>query len=241
MKVSSNTLLAIMAAQASALVQIEVRFSDTMIDVGDLDLFKATWEAIYAELGNGRAIMTDRTIGAQNHECRPSGDDKPTVNVQVRMNGAWGQTPGLSQNQMREGLVESMFEVLTEVSNKNAYQVFSSCKGFSMIPSFPHDPNAACGPYTSSGQNCDYPCRGEPGIQCTVRSWAHRVPLSMRVTAYIDNQLQADDLTVEFSSTNVNNEKGGCGWVGPVAQALAGFIPVAGEYFAKGIEIGCSS
>ena len=39
MKVSSNSLLAMMAAQASALVQIEVRFSDTMIDVGDLDLF----------------------------------------------------------------------------------------------------------------------------------------------------------------------------------------------------------
>ncbi|KAF9878470.1 d-amino acid oxidase [Colletotrichum karsti] len=241
MKFSSNALLATMAAQASALVQLEARFSDTMVDVGDLDLFKATWEAIYAEPGNARAITTDRAIGAQNHECRPTSDTKETVSVQLKMTGAWGQTPGLSNNEMREGLVTTMYEVLEEVANKNAYQVFSDCEGFSMIPSFPHDPNAACGPYTSSGNNCDYPCKGEPGIQCTTRKWAHRVPSFMRVTAYIDNQLQPDDLVVEFSSSNVNNEKGGCGWVGPVASALAGFIPVAGEYFATGIEIGCSN
>lgn len=47
MKTSSNAVLlsiAALASQAAAEVQMDVRYSDNMIDVGNMDLFAATWQ-----------------------------------------------------------------------------------------------------------------------------------------------------------------------------------------------------
>ncbi|KAF6790755.1 hypothetical protein CSOJ01_14464 [Colletotrichum sojae] len=241
MKTNTNILLAALAAQASALVQMEVRYSDRMVDVGNLDLFAVTWQAIYGETGNKRAIMTDRSFGAQTNECTHYEDYDPDVTVQVKMNGAWGQTPGLTDNQMRDGLVQSLWEVLRTVSDPYGYEVYNGCRGLTWMESVGYTPEAACGP--KSAKNCEYACRNEnsPGLaQCMNHTWGHKVPSTLRVTAYIDGRLQPDDLIVEFGATK-NQEAGGCGLVGEVAGFLAGFIPVGGELFAKGIEIGCAN
>ncbi|KAF6802888.1 hypothetical protein CMUS01_15231 [Colletotrichum musicola] len=241
MKTNTNILLAALAAQASALVQMEVRYSDRMVDVGNLDLFAVTWQAIYGETGNTRAIMTDRSFGAQTNECTHYEDYDPDVTVQVKMNGAWGQTPGLTDNQMRDGLVQSLWEVLRTVSDPYGYEVYNGCRGLTWMESVGYTPEAACGP--KSAKNCEYACRNEnsPGLaQCMNHTWGHKVPSTLRVTAYIDGRLQPDDLIVEFGATK-NQEAGGCGLVGEVAGFLAGFIPVGGELFAKGIEIGCAN
>lgn len=242
MKLTSNLVLAAMAAQASALVQIEVRYSDKMIEVGNLDLFAATWQAIYAEAGNQRSVMMDRSFGADTSTCKFAEDNDSDLTVQVKVNGAWGRTPGLQDNEMREALVTSMWEVLQRVADPTGYETFSGCRGLTWQESVSYTSDAACGP--QSARNCEEPCRkeGSPGLaQCMDHSWGHQVPSSLRVTAYIDDVLQADDLIIEFSSA-VNPKDGGCGIIGEIAGALAEYtIPVAGGLFAKGIEIGCSS
>lgn len=242
MKFSSKIALATMAAQASALVQIEVRYSDNMIEVGNLDLFAVTYQAIYAEDGNQRSVMMDRSYGTFDNTCKSAEEPDPDLNVQVKVNGAWGRTPGLADNEMREGLVAAMWEALQAVTNPSGYEVFSECRGLTWQESVGYTSEAACGPQSS--RNCEEPCRkeGSPGLaQCMNHSWGHSVPSSMRVTAYIDDQLQADDLIIEFASAKTPKE-GGCGIIGDIAAELAGYvIPVAGGLFAKGISIGCSS
>ncbi|KAG6358793.1 hypothetical protein INS49_012312 [Diaporthe citri] len=242
MKLSSNIALATMAAQASALVQIEVRYSDTMIEVGNLDLFAVTYQAIYDEDGNQRSVMMDRSYGTFDNTCKSAEEPDPDLNVQVKVNGAWGRTPGLADNEMREGLVAAMWEALQAVTNPSGYEVFSECRGLDWQESVGYTDTAACGP--ESSRNCEEPCskEGSPGLaQCMKHSWGHQVPSSMRVTAYIDDQLQADDLIIEFASARTPKD-GGCGIIGDIAGTLAGYvIPVAGGLFAKGISIGCSS
>ncbi|KAJ0165598.1 hypothetical protein CTA2_10655 [Colletotrichum tanaceti] len=240
MKAISNIVLAGLAAQASALVQMEVRYSDNMIDVGNLDLFAATWDAIYGEAGNTRAIMMDRSTGTQTNECTHASDYDPDLTVRVRINGAWGRTPGLSDNQMRDGLVQSAWEVLNRVADPYGYEVFNGCRGLTWQESVGYTSDAACGP--SSSRNCEHACRNEnsPGkAECKNLTWGHKVPSSLRVTAYIDGRLQPDDLIIEFGAQS-NTTPGGCGLVGTIAGALAGFVPVAGDVFAVGIDVGCS-
>lgn len=242
MKLTSNIALATMAAQASALVQLEVRYSDTMIPVGNLDLFAATYQAIYAEEGNQRSVMTDRSFGTYDNTCKSAEEPDPDMDVQVKINGAWGRTPGLAQNEMREGLVAAMWEALQAVTNPNGYEVFTECRGLTWQESVGYTSEAACGP--KSSRNCEEPCskEGSPGLaQCMKHSWGHSVPSSMRVTAYIDDVLQPDDLIIEFAS-QARAHDGGCGIIGDIAGELAGYvIPVVGGLFAKGISIGCSS
>ncbi|EKG12912.1 hypothetical protein MPH_09959 [Macrophomina phaseolina MS6] len=132
-----------------------------------------------------------------------------------------------------------MWEVLKEVMARNEYEVFTGCRGTTWMESVAQDPNAACGP--SSAVTCEQACKdvNSPGLaQCTTRTLGHKVPSTLRVTAYIDNQLQPDDLIITFESA-VNPSSGGCGWVGEIASAVAGFIPVAGGLFQQGIALGC--
>lgn len=235
---TSNALLglAALAAQASALVQMEVRYSDNMIDVGDLDIFAATWQTIYDLAGNQRSVMTDRSVESDNDRCKHHEDMKKDLTVNVKMNGAWGQTPGLEQNQMREALISSVWEVLKAVSDKEGYEMFTSCYSLTWKEGGASKPENACG--RTASRTCDT-CGDSAGLaECQTHVWGHKVPSSLRVTAYIDGQLQPDDLIIEFSST-VNPTTGGCGWVGEVASLVSGFIPVGGDLFAKGIELGC--
>ncbi|TLS30998.1 hypothetical protein PpBr36_02624 [Pyricularia pennisetigena] len=245
MKTSTSAVLAGLVAAATAAVQLEVRYSDRMVDVGTLDLMEVTRNAIYAEAGNERSILTDRTHQAYTQTCKSAVDNGADVSVQVKMTGAWGRTPGLKNNEMREGLVAGIFEALKQVSDDTGYEVYSECMGGTWQEGVKYVPEAACGPLTTSGQKCEEPCRSavaSPGTtQCMKHEWAHRVPSMMRVTAYIDDALQPDDLIFEFASTQ-NAQAGGCGIVGKIASKLASYtIPVAGGLFAEGITLLCAN
>lgn len=245
MKTSTSAILAGLVAVATAAVQLEVRYSDRMVDVGTLDLMEVTRNAIYAEPGNERSILTDRTHQAITRTCKSAVENTPDVSVQVKMTGAWGRTPGLKNNEMRDGLVASIFEALKQVSDDTGYEVYSECRGLVWQESVAHVPEAACGRAAASGQTCDGPCRNavaSPGTtQCMKHDWGHRVPSVMRITAYIDDALQPDDLIFEFASTQ-NAQAGGCGIIGKIAGKLASFtIPVAGGLFSEGINILCAN
>lgn len=231
-----------LAATAHALVQIEVRYTDKMVEVGNMDLHAATYAAIYAEPGNQRGIVTDRTFEGVTNQCQPRLTPGNDVTVQVKMNGAWGRTPGLKDNEMREGLVASIWEVLKTVSDKNGYEVYTECDGMDWNNPAVHVPGAACG--AKAAKSCKDQCShvNTPTlVQCMKHSWGHQVPSQLRVTAYIDGALQPDDLIIDFASTK-NTKGGGCGIIGEIAGTLAGYtIPVVGGLFAQGITLACSS
>ncbi|KAL8382219.1 hypothetical protein RB595_006144 [Gaeumannomyces hyphopodioides] len=242
---ASNMLLASIAgfaATAQALIQMEVRYSDKMVEVGNMDLQAATRDAIYAEPGNQRGIITDRTFSGVTNQCQPRLEPGPDVTVQVKMNGAWGRTPGLQDNQMRDGLVASLWEVLTAVSDDTGYEVYTECDGMSWNEAVVHVKEAACG--ALAAKSCKDQCANvnTPTLtQCMKHSWGHRVPSQIRVTAFIDGALQADDLIIDFASTQ-NTKPGGCGIIGKIAAKLATYtIPVAGGLFAEGIQLACAS
>ncbi|KAB2573518.1 hypothetical protein DIS24_g11834 [Lasiodiplodia hormozganensis] len=244
MKTSNNAVLlaiAALASQAAAEVQMDVRYSDNMIDVGNMDLFAATWQTIYDTAGNERSVITDKSTGTDNNPCTSKEDSDPDLTVSIKMNGAWGQTPGLEVNQMRDGLVQSMWEVLRNIADRNKYDVFGGCTGFTWQEGTAGDANAACGP--AAATSCENACKDASDIasqvECSIKTTGYKVPSEMRVTAYIDNQLQADDLIISISAAK-NPETGGCGIQGEIAKAVAGFIPVAGGLFAQGIAIGCT-
>ncbi|EJT78218.1 hypothetical protein GGTG_03320 [Gaeumannomyces tritici R3-111a-1] len=241
----SDMLLARIAglvATAQALIQMEVRYSDKMVEVGNMDLQAVTRDAIYAEPGNQRGIITDRTSTGVTNQCQHRLEPGPDVTVQIRMNGAWGRTPGLQDNQMRDGLVASLWEVLKSVSDDTGYEIYTDCYGTSWTESARHVKEAACG--ALAAKSCKDQCAhvNTPTLtQCMKHSWGHRVPSQIRVTAFIDGALQADDLIIDFASTQ-NNKPGGCGIIGKIAAQLATFtIPVVGGLFAEGINLGCAS
>ncbi|KAL1633917.1 hypothetical protein SLS58_010861 [Diplodia intermedia] len=243
MKTSNNALLlaAALASQATALVQMDVRYSDNMIDVGNIDLFAQTWQILYDTAGNERSVVTDKDISSDNNPCTSENDSSPDLTVSIKMTGAWGQTPGLEQNQMRDGLIQSAWEVLRNIADRNKYNVYGGCTGFTWQESVPGDANAPCGPKAAT--TCEEACKDEsdiPGsVECSLVTTGYKVPSELRVTAYIDDQLQPDDLIISIESV-VNPVTGGCGISGEIAKAVANFIPVAGSLFSQGIMIGCT-
>ncbi|KAH7049300.1 hypothetical protein B0J12DRAFT_100924 [Macrophomina phaseolina] len=244
MKTSSNVLLALaaLASQAAAEVKMYVAYSDNMVDVGNLDIFKNTWQTLYETSGNERSVVTDKSIGTDNNPCTSKYDSDPDLTVRIKMNGAWGQTPGLEQNQMRDGLVQSMWEVLRNIADRNKYDVYGGCTGFTWQEGTPGDPNSPCGgpaPSKSCADACKDAADSPEMVECTIVTTGYKIPSELRVTAYIDDQLQPDDLIISIDAAK-NPETGGCGIQGEIAKAVAGFIPVAGGLFAQGIAIGCT-
>ncbi|KAL1616236.1 hypothetical protein SLS54_008529 [Diplodia seriata] len=243
MKTNNAILLAVaaLASQATAEVQMDVRYSDNMIDVGNIDLFAQTWQVLYDTAGNERSVITDKDIQSDNNPCTAESDSKPDLTVSIKMNGAWGQTPGLQQNQMRDGLIQSMWEVLRNIADRNKYNVYGGCTGFTWQEGTPGNADSPCGP--RSATSCEDACKDESDIasqvECTVVTTGYKVPSELRVTAYIDDQLQADDLIISIDAA-VNPTTGGCGIAGEIAKAVSGFIPVAGGLFTQGIAVGCT-
>ncbi|OJD30050.1 ureidoglycolate lyase [Diplodia corticola] len=245
MKTSTSTILLAAAAglvsQASAAVQMDVRYSDNMIDVGNLDLFAQTWQVLYDTSGNQRSVITDKSVGTDNNPCTSQHDSDPDLTVKIKMNGAWGQTPGLKQNQMRDGLIQSLWEVLRNIADRNKYDVYGGCSGFTWQEGTARDPKSPCGPVSAT--SCEAACKDASDVahqvECSVVTTGYRVPSELRVTAYIDDQLQPDDLIVSIEAAS-NPTTGGCGIEGEIAKAVAGFIPVAGGLFIQGIAVGCT-
>src|SRR4051812_44187044 len=100
MKFNSNTLFALVALAPAAVsaqadageIQVEVRYTDAMVDVGNLELFAETWQKIYSAEGNGRSILSDTTYTTNSSQCG-SWADKGDREVRVQVNGQWGQIP----------------------------------------------------------------------------------------------------------------------------------------------------
>ncbi|WYZ43092.1 hypothetical protein EsH8_VI_000791 [Colletotrichum jinshuiense] len=224
-------------ASAASPIQVEVRYSKEMIDVGNLNLGQVVWDKIYAEPGNERAIVTDTTYPTTGNKCTTWA--KPVDNdARVVINGAWGRIPDLGPHDSREALVASLVKVLEEVTNPTGWRVFSNCYGLTWQESVP----AWKGPHACGGLNptVSENCLCDSGMaQCEFHTWAHQVPSVIKANLYRDGVLLADNLEINFSSKRRAVDSG-CGTVGQVVSAVVGFLPMPGPLFATGLGVFCS-
>jgi hypothetical protein len=230
-----------LVAAASAKIEVHVSYSDNMINVGNIDLFAQTWQKIYATGGNQYQVLTDTQSSGYDGTCN-SWADGFDLNVQTNINGQWGQVKGLGPHDSREGLVQALWAALKDVSDRNQWNVFSDCYGFTWQEGKPDwagsTGSGACGCYHSTVQT-DCGCYEAENVSCKDRTVAHKVPSKIKANLYQDGALLPDSLEIDFSASDVTPEAGGCGAVGQVAAALASFIPGSGSIFAAGIKVAC--
>ncbi|WYZ44839.1 hypothetical protein EsH8_VIII_000155 [Colletotrichum jinshuiense] len=239
MKSFGPIVLAITALSraASAAIKVEVRFSDQMVNVGNLDLFQTTWQKIYGASGNQQSVVSDNTYPTNDDKCTSHYTDH-NGNARVIINGQWGRVPGLGPHDSREALVQSIWESLKRGSDKAAWDVFTNCYGLTWQEGVPYWKTPACGAVAATvSQQCQCPIGG---AQCQYHSMGHRVPSIIKANLYRDGVLLADSLTIQFSSQAVE-EKGGCGIVGVIASGMASFVPGVGSIFSKGITMLCDN
>ncbi|KAF5632692.1 hypothetical protein F52700_6228 [Fusarium sp. NRRL 52700] len=227
-------MMTALASTSLALNKVEVRVSDEMVQVGNIDLFASTWQAIYAENGNQEAITIDKTYPGEVNRCHADVDDD--INVRVYIEGAWGDSGGTNHNN-RDALVQAAWKAVNEISAKDAYDVFTGC-----CFTDPIQPN--CIPprnYACDQDSCG--CQGGQHAVCSTRTTGHQVP--SHINAYIydaNNNLLSDHLQITFTSASTE-DSGGCGLVGQLVTEFAGFAfsGVLGTLFQKGIELGCGA
>jgi hypothetical protein len=241
MKTTQYLSLAALSGIALAKIKVEARFSNEMVDVGNIDLRKVTWEEIYASVGNERSVVHDNTYEAHANPCTHD-SAAADRHVRVNINGQWGRVPGLGPHDSREALVQSLWAILDDVSKPTGFNVFTECFGTTWqegLPQWAYKGESACGGVTNTvSEECQ--C-GIGSAACRSHSWGHRVPSVIKVNLYnAEGALLADSLTVNFAS-EVPESTDGCGFAAAVASTVAGFIPGAGSLFDAGIELACES
>jgi hypothetical protein len=230
-----------LVATASAKIQAEVRYSDTMVDVGNIDVFAATWQKIYGTAGNQRSILADVTSSGYNGACN-SWADGFNLNVNTHIDGQWGQIPGLGPNDSREALTKSIWAALQEIMKLNERNVFSMCYGFTWQEGKPSwcyagGEGGACGCNKNSVQT-DCSCPDAENVSCKDKTVGHKVPSSIKANLYQDGALLADSIEITFSAQDTT--AGGCSVAERIAGALAGLVPGAGSIFSAGVTIDCA-
>lgn len=229
-----SVMLSALASTVLALPKVEVRVSDEMVQAGNIDLFAATWQAIYAENGNKEAVTIDKTYPGQLKRCHQ--DLKTEINVRVYIEGAWGDAGGVNHNN-RDALVQAAWKAVNEISAKDAYDIFTGCCFTDAIqPSCSVPARSVC-----DRNSCG--CQGGQHAVCSTRTTGHQVPSHVNAYIYDNNgNLISDHLQITFSSATTA-PSGGCGIVGTLTSEFAGFAfpGVLGQLFQKGIELGCGA
>lgn len=170
-----------MASVASALLNMHVAYSDNMINVGNADLFAATWQKIYATDGNSLGVVTDASYGADTGTCQTDNDQDITMRLQ--MTGAWGSEGDISEYEMRDSIVQTLWAAINSIAEQNMYQVYAGCQGTTWQEGPLYTSDAACGP--KSAVSCESACSnvGTPALYVFPNS--NRSYLDIRV--YHDN------------------------------------------------------
>jgi hypothetical protein len=232
-------VLASLPSVMAAKYQLYASYTDSLVNVGDLDTFKAVWNNMY-DVSNDRSGMTSFSSDQNTHKC-VSHAGGPNINVQVHLDGQWGYVNGVNGWQMRDSLIGGMWATVRAIQDKYQYPIYTQCWGSVWQESVLYNRNAACGGAASNGVLCDCPSEdGLSGQECESVTSGHSLPSTIRINVYNpDGSLRADMYQADFSATNIGGYRGGCGKLGAIGEVLAGFIPGIGSYFDKGIKIAC--
>lgn len=185
-------------------------------------------------------MVTDDSYATDSNTCQT--DDKKDLTVQVTMEGAWGASGNVTDTDMRTAMVTTMWSALEAIWNQYQYTVYEGCAGLTWQEAVTYTDTAGCGP--RAAVSCADACAdasSTPGsVQCDTATLASKLPSTLKVTAYEEGELLADELVVTFAATANDVSDGGCGIVGTITEQLATFIPVVGGLFAAGINFECN-
>lgn len=184
-------------------------------------------------------MVSDETYQTDQDTCQT--DDEEDLTVQVTMDGAWGIAGNATAWEMRDAIVLTMWNALDSLWNESQYAVYEGCYGLTWQETPLYASTAACGPYSTNSCKDACPDATTPtSVQCDTVTYAGKLPSELKVTAYNDGVLLADELKVTFAATANDISDGGCGLVGTISEKLASFIPYVGGLFAEGISLECS-
>ncbi|KAF4968361.1 hypothetical protein FZEAL_10403 [Fusarium zealandicum] len=228
---SAITMLAVLAPFTNAM-DVHVRSSDDLIDVGDLNLFKEIWQAIYSNAGNREGVtISPAPIPTRNKPCHF--DDHTDHSVTLAIEGHWDDVGG-NRHEYRDAMVEAAWEALKKLSDQRSYNIRTGCCYESISTSCPIP-----GPGGCSFKDCQ--CHSATNARCLGLVQGHRVPSIMNVYTTKNGATTANSLRISFRSDTAE-EKGGCGMAETAAKGLASFIfpgPVA-NIVGVGIDLKCA-
>ncbi|OCK94535.1 uncharacterized protein K441DRAFT_636312 [Cenococcum geophilum 1.58] len=214
-------------------LRFEVQFSDKLVDVGNLNSFDAVWQRMYAQ-SDDHAGLSDATYyqfdGACNHEL-----EKPKLNVDVKLDGQWGNFGDFNNWDMRNSVIKTMWAAVDNLGKQQSRSIFSKCRGTTWQESVAYSENAACGPLVAI-KDCQ--C-GIYTAQCIQVDNGFMLPSVIKVLVYQnDGVLRPDNYIVTLSSYKATSA-GGCGKAGALGEVLASFIPGIGTFIEKGVKVAC--
>lgn len=220
-------------------VKMHVEYSDALVNVGNLNIFGATWQKIYATSGNGQGAINDDTYSVYTDTCKGAEEPQTDLAVRVEMNGAWGAADeaGVNTYQMRDAIVQTAWAAYNQLAIAKRYDVYTNCRGFTWQESVAYTSSAACGPKSSVA--CPKSCDSDM-LQCIDHSWGLYLPSTLRVSAYLGDELLPDSITFTISTSKEAGFNDGCGLVGTITEKLVSFVPVVGSLFSAGVTFFCS-
>lgn len=183
-------------------------------------------------------MVSDESYETDQNTCQT--DDKKDLTVGVTMDGAWGIAGDATAENMRDAIVVTLWNSIEALWVESQYAVYDGCYGLVWQETPLYAATAACGPISAT--SCEAACSdaGTPKLaQCDTVTYASKLPSKIKVTAYDDGALLADELTVTFAATANDISDGGCGLVGTLSEQLASFVPYVGGLFAEGIAFKC--
>ncbi|KAJ3461229.1 hypothetical protein MRS44_009782 [Fusarium solani] len=181
---------------------VYVRSSDDLIDVGDLDLFSHTWQAIYSAAGNKEA------------PCHFNGHIDHSVTLTIE--GHWDDIGG-SKHEYRDALVKASWESLRRLADQNSYNIWKDCCAETISTNCP-----AVGPNGCGATNSCH-CPDGPNSRCRTLTKGHKVPSLMNISVSKNGAITANALRIAFRS-DTKQQKGACGAVEIVAKAVSSFL-----------------
>ncbi|KAF2228007.1 hypothetical protein BDZ85DRAFT_10874 [Elsinoe ampelina] len=200
--------------QSATAFKVHIVSDPNLVTVGDANIFKMTWEKVYALPGNEQAVSYTLPEHARVGNCR---EIKSTVDstVTVEVDSLWGISKDIPIHETREAIMQSFQRYIEGFAEKENYKMFDHCLA------------------------CPTP---QDGHFCRAWHWGTKLPASVKVLiADHAGHPTGDYLHVRFSSTRHDKPGGGCGVAGAVASGLAGLLPGAAALFSVGIDIACEA
>lgn len=121
---------------------MHVQYSDALVNVGNLDIFAATWQKIYATDGNGQGAINDNTYYTYSSGCKTVAHaGESDLTVRMEMNGAWGANDetGINMYQMRDAIVQTSWAAFNALATAKRYDVYNNCDGLTWFDSVLND------------------------------------------------------------------------------------------------------
>ena len=227
-------------------LHLEIHFSDSLVKVGNLDLFKATWEAFY-EQSDETGVDFDHNRRAFPPGCfTESFDDRDSggLHTTTTVTGTWGTIDPLSGWDVRNVLIQALWRALPVLRQTDEDfdggdgNVMTGCKGLTWMDAIYRDPSAACGIATPRECQCPSKRGYMKTLQCDKIQPSYAVPSRITVSVF-DASLRPLDASLQVAFASEEEKHPGCNKFGAIEEVMASFLPEFGKIIESAIKIYC--